>query len=170
MCRSRFASESDRAPLKAGMATAHPSSSLETPKRRADDRDALTTRFQLLQIKKPTRIASIPKVINLSMGVSSVTPPPMNVLAKLGCPSFIVGVDIETADWVDRKRSATRKGQFGFYHFCHDDDFNQRIVQIGWAAGEARDGTPLQTYKEDLVRPEGSVISEKATAKHSISQ
>ena len=106
------------------------STSLETTKRRADDRDALTTRFQLLQIKKPKRIASIPKVRNLSMGVSSVTPPPMSVLAKLGCPSFIVGVDIETADWVDRKRSATRKGQFVFYHFCHNDDFNQRIVQI----------------------------------------
>ena len=126
------------------------------------------SRLQNFQAK--TRRLAITEVKNLSMGVLSVTPPPMSVLAKLGCPSFIVGVDIETADWVDRKRSATRKGQFGFYHFCHDDDFNQRIVQIGWAAGEARDGAPLQTYKEILVRPEGFVISEKATAKHSICQ
>ena len=94
----------------------------------------------------------------------------MGVQTKLGCPSFIVWVDIETADWVDRKRSATRKAQFGFYFFCHDDDFNQRIVQIGWAAGEARDGAPLQTYKETVVRPEGFAISKKTSAKHSISQ
>ena len=83
MRRSRFAPERDRAPLKAGLAMASHSASLVNPKRKADDRDALTTRFQILQAKKPKRIASIPKVRNLSMGISSVSPPPKKVLAKI---------------------------------------------------------------------------------------
>ena len=61
------------------------------PRRRADDRDALTTRFQLLQVKKTKRIASIPKVRNLSMGVSSVAPPSKGVLAKLGSQVTLLG-------------------------------------------------------------------------------
>ena len=76
MCRSRFASKSDRAPLKAGMATAHPSASLDLTKRRPDNGDAPTTRFQVLQVKKPKRfvmptqngpkVQVIPKVTDLT--------------------------------------------------------------------------------------------------------
>ena len=56
-----------------------------------------------------------------------------------------------------------------FFNLCHPDDFNQRIVQIGWAVGGVCDDEPAQRTEEYLVKPDGFVISEKATAKHGIS-
>ena len=125
-------------------------------------------KFKVIPTKNKKQPGQIPKLSALRIGASTAVPPPDVVISKLGCASFIMGVDIETADWVDRRRSNTRKGQFGFYSFCHDDDFEQRIVQIGWAGGPARDGAPLDEYKEYVVRPEGFAISEKAAAKHGI--
>ena len=65
----------------------------------------------------------------------SASKPPPHILHKLGSANLVMGIDIETHNFV--KRRNTRKvGQFG--HMCrlHDDDLKQRIVQIGWAIGD----------------------------------
>ena len=90
-------------------------------------------------------------------------------MRKLEDTSFVVGVDIETADWADRRKTTSR-GQFGFFCFCHPDHLKQKIVQIGWALGEAVQGAPLLEHQELLVRPDDFSITEKATAVHGITQ
>ena len=177
MCRSRFASKIDRAPLKAGMATAHPSAALDLTKRRPDNGDAPTTRFQVLQVKKPKRfvmptqngpkVQVIPKVKDLTE--STAVPLPDIVVQKLGDATIVVGVDIETADWVDKKQPITKEPN-GFFHFCHPENASQKIVQIGWALGEVREEAPLMECGEHLVRPEGFAVSDKALAFHGITQ
>ena len=119
--------------------------------------------------KKKPKEGVIPKVKDLTGGPATKVPPPEKVMRKLGDASMVVGVDIETADWVERKNN-TSKGQFGFYHFCHPDDYSQKIVQIGWALGGSREGGPLLHSNECLVQPVGFAIAEKATQKHGISQ
>ena len=94
--------------------------------------------------------------------------PPPDVRKKLGASSLIMGIDIETHDWEERSRGNQRSlGQFGFYSLCHPDDFNARVVQLGWAIG-GYGGTP--SVKEKIVRPEGFVISVKAAKYHGITQ
>ena len=117
MCRSRFASKSDRAPLKAGMATAHPSASLDLTKRRPDNGDAPTTRFQVLQVKKAKicmispqngpKVQVIPKLEDLTE--STAGPLPDIVVQKLGDATIVVGVDFEAADLVDKKQPITKE-------------------------------------------------------------
>ena len=128
----------DRALLKAGMATAHPSSSLDPTKRRPDNGDAPTTRFQVLQVKKPKRfvmptqngpkVQVIPKVKDLTE--STAVPLPDIVVQKLGDATIVVGVDIETADWVDKKQPITKEPK-GFYHICLPVNASQKMFQIG---------------------------------------
>ena len=64
--------------------------------------------------KKQAPVPRVPKVSDL-IGAATTVPPPEAVLRKLGGATIVVGVDIETADWVDRKNSTSR-GQFGSYH------------------------------------------------------
>ena len=125
-------------------------------------------KFKICVTKKQAPVPRVPKVSQLIAAATTV-PPPEAVLRKLGGATIVVGVDIETADWVDRKKS-TSKGQFGFFNFCHPDHLMQKIVQIGWAMGEVSEGAPLLEYQELLVQPEGFVIAERATALHGITQ
>ena len=130
--------------------------------------DERPCKFKICVTKKQAPLPRVPKVSDL-IGAATTVPPPEAVLRKLGGATIVVGVDIETADWVDRKNSTSR-GQFGFYHFCHPDDYSQKIVQIGWAMGETREEAQLCDSQEHLVQPEGFTIAEKATKKHGISQ
>ena len=123
-------------------------------------------KFKICVTKKQAPVPRVPKVSQL-IGAAIRVPPPEAALQKLGDAAVVVGLDIETADWVDKKLPTTM-GKFGFFHFCHPDNFKQRIVQIGWAMGEAWEGAPLLEYQEHLVQPDGFVIAEKATALHGI--
>ena len=89
-------------------------------------------KFKICVAKKQAVVPRVPKVSQLRIGGPTGVPPPDVVAQKLGDATIVVGVDIETADWVDRKNK-TSQGQFGFYHFCHPDDYAQNIVQIGCA-------------------------------------
>ena len=123
-------------------------------------------KFKISVAKKEKPAARVPKAGELG-GAAIRVPPPNAVLQKLGGAKIVVGLDIETADWVGRMNN-TGRGQFGFYHFCHPDDYLQKIVQIGRAIAEVRVGAPLLDDQEHWVQPEGFAISEKATKKHGI--
>ena len=117
--------------------------------------------------KKKPKERVIPKARDLTK--SAAVPPPDLVVQKLGSAKVVVGVDIETADWVDKKQSMTQDSN-GFFHFCHPDNVAQKIVQIGWAMGEVREEASLIESGEHLVRPEGFIVAEKATKLHGITQ
>ena len=126
-------------------------------------------KFKICVAKKQAVVPKVPKVNQLRIGGPTGVPPPDVVAQKLGDATIVVGVDIETADWADRKKS-TSQGQFGFFNFCHPDHLKQKIVQIGWAMGEARADSPLLECEELLVRPEGFVVADRAAAFHGITQ
>ena len=126
-------------------------------------------KFKICVAKKQAVVPKVPKVSQLRIGGPTGVPPPDVVTQKLGDATIVVGVDIETADWADRKKS-TSQGQFGFFNFCHPDHLKQKIVQIGWAMGEARADSPLLECEELLVRPEGFVVADRAAAFHGITQ
>ena len=86
-------------------------------------------KFKICVAKKEAPVPRVPKVSQLIAAATTV-PPPEAVLRKLGGATIVVGVDIETADWVDRKKSRS-KGQFGFFNFYHADHLMQNIVHIG---------------------------------------
>ena len=126
-------------------------------------------KFKICVAKKQAVVPRVPKVSQLRIAGPTGVPPPDVVAQKLGDATVVLGVDIESADWVDKKQP-TKKGQFGFFHFCHPDNLKQKIVQIGWSLGEVREDAPLLEHAELLVRPENFVIAEKATALHGITQ
>ena len=126
-------------------------------------------KFKICVAKKQAVVPRVPKVSQLHIGGPTGVPPPDVVAQKLGDATIVLGVDIETGDWADKKQP-TKKGQFGFFHFCHPDNLKQKIVQIGWSLGEAREDAPLLEHAELLVKPENFVIAEKATALHGITQ
>ena len=87
-------------------------------------------RFKICVAKKQAVVPKVPKISQLRIGGPTGVAPPELVSQKLSDAAVVVGLDVETSDWVDRKNT-TSKGQFGFYHFCHPDDYMQKIVQIG---------------------------------------
>lgn len=115
----------------------------------------------------PPKRARIPTIRELVEGPAKPLPPPPAVVTKLGNSDLVAGVDIETHDWVERRGNKGEYGQFGFYNLCHPEDFNARIVQIGWAVGTA--AGPVRV-SEHIVRPVGFCVSSKAAAYHGISQ
>ena len=56
----------------------------------------------------------IPRAADLMAGTGTVVVPPDVVVDRLRSTTLVMGVGIETADWVDRHNS-TSKGQFGFF-------------------------------------------------------
>ena len=87
-------------------------------------------RFKICVAKKQAVVPKVPKISQLRIGGPTGVAPPELVAHKLSDAAVVVGLDVETSDWIDRKNT-TSKGQFGFYHFCHPDDYMQKIVQIG---------------------------------------
>ena len=130
-----------------------------------DERGELVLKFK--QKKRAPVVPKVPKVQQLLVGDAARIAPSDAIRRKLGDAALVVGVDIETNDWVDRNNT-TSIGQFGFYHFCHPEDLTQKIVQTGWAVCETWEGASAQESKEYLVRPEGFSIADKATSKHGI--
>lgn len=142
--------------------------SLDRDVRRRTQISAVRPRPILFQPPVKPRPVKIPKVQDLIAAATGTTlvSPSKEVLRKLGANSIVVGVDIETADWLDQKNKPSR-GQFGFYNLCHPLDLQQRIVQIGWVVGDLDTSAPPQP-EQYIVRPDGFEISEKAAAKHGI--
>ena len=124
-------------------------------------------RLQFRMPEKRQVVAKIPKVHDLVSGTHIIRPSD-TVVAKIGSATLVVGVDIETHDWEGKAREMCN-GRFGFFHIFHPDNLKQRIVQIGWAIGEAAKGAPLSDQAELLIQPAGFNISPKATHKHGIS-
>ena len=96
--------------------------------------------------------------------------PSKSVGEKLGSPSLVIGIDIETHDWKIKGGHKGRWGQFGFYTLRSEDDLeHDRIIQIGWVIGTAQAESTPMISKEFLVKPEGFCISSKAKDYHGIS-
>ena len=95
-----------------------------------------------------------------------ICPPPSAVLNELGHAEVIMGVDLETAGW-EEKRTKGSIGQFGHYNVCDANDLDARAVQIGWAVVDTAAGTAAM-IKERLVQPDGFIITAKAAAFHGI--
>ena len=95
-------------------------------------------------------------------------PMPHAVLDRLGNPSIIVGFDCETHDWCDDAKRKGRIGPFGWYT-VNDDVPLARIVQLGWAVGDASVDAEI-VVKSALIQPRGFEIAEKAIAHHHITQ
>ena len=137
--------------------------SLDRDVRRRTQISAVRPRPILFQPPVKPRPVKIPKVQDLIAAATGTTlvSPSKEVLRKLGANSIVVGVDIETADWLDQKNKPSR-GQFGFYNLCHPLDLQQRIVQIGWVVGDLDTSAPPQP-EQYIVRPDGFQISEKSS-------
>ena len=84
-------------------------------------------KFKICVAKKQAVVPKVPKVSQLHIGGPTGVPPPDVVAQKLGDATVVLGVDIESADWVDKKQP-TKQRQFGFFHFCHPDNLKQKIV------------------------------------------
>lgn len=119
--------------------------------------------FMAPEVPKKTRVPRASDLL-LTQSVTSIEPP-TEVREKLGSSQLMIGVDIETHDWEERRGNQGSLGQFGFYSLCHPDDFNARIVQIGWTIGSH---DHVLATKEHLVRPESFNISMKAAKYHGI--
>ena len=118
---------------------------------------------------KRARAGGVPKLSELLQATSNPVPPSDDILQKLGQHTVVAGVDIETADWVDGStRSSMHQGQFGFLTRCRSEVFNQRIVQIGWAIGDASLANRPTECRELTIKPDGFRIAEKATKLHGI--
>lgn len=92
---------------------------------------------------------------------------PAVMKARIGEPTQILAIDIETHDWLDGVEKKGRIGQFGWYTMNADVEF-ARIVQIAWVikcTGESE----FARCKSHVVRPDGFDISERATRVHGIS-
>ena len=97
----------------------------------------------------------------------SASKPPAHILHKLGSANLVIGIDIETHNFV--KRRNTRKvGQFGHVCRLHDDDLKQRIVQIGWAIGDVLPNSYPRRSGSLIVKPRDFAISLQATEHHGI--
>ena len=94
--------------------------------------------------------------------------PPAEVVAKLGEQTFAVGIDIETADWTEKKH-ALHKGQFGFHTMCGPEVFDQRIIQIGWFVQDLSNPDADNEHDELIIQPDGFEIAVKATKLHGVS-
>ena len=116
-------------------------------------------------------VAKIPKASELPDATAHTTmdlvKPPEAVAHKLGERSLAIGVDIETADWIDQKYPL-HKGQFGFFTMRGPDVFNQRIVQIGWSVQDLTSSSNTADHDELIVQPDGFEISHKAAKFHGV--
>ena len=118
---------------------------------------------------KDPRKPKVPRVRDLTATpeLCPVVPPP-EVVAKLGEQNLAVGIDIETADWTERKH-ALQKGQFGFHTMCGPEVFDQRIIKIGWFVKDLSNPDADTEHGEIIIQPGDFQISAKATKLHGVS-
>ena len=117
------------------------------------------------------RVAKVPRASDLQDTAATTTmalvEPSDDVTRKLGKHDLAIGVDIETADWVDQKYPL-HKGQFGFFTMRGPDVFDQRIVQIGWFVQGVSCGSPIEAHSELVVQPQGFEVASKAAKLHGV--
>ena len=124
--------------------------------------------------------------------------PPQGLVARIGMPTIAVGFDIaswphmwppvllvwvlgvgarvalpsavkETHSWPEQASKKGHIGQFGWYTMKDDDTLGfARIIQLGWAIGDARGDAAVNT-KAYLVSPDGFEVAAKATSFHKLS-
>jgi hypothetical protein len=81
------------------------------------------------------------------------------------CP-MLAAIDVETHTLVSGSTKWWTRGQFGFLTTIKEEDLaSLRVVQLGWAIGEANGPPDVHDY---VVKPEGFCISTDATKKHRI--
>eukprot|EP00973_Karenia_brevis_P091435 12407422-Karenia_brevis.AAC.1 len=96
---------------------------------------------------------------------------PSRALAnRLGNPKLLIGFDIETHSWLENETNKGRIGKFGWYTLKEERLINfARIVQLGWAVGRVEIDAPVRVVN-NIIRPTGFEISDKAAKFHGISQ
>lgn len=112
-----------------------------------------------------------PRASDLSLcklGDFAPYPLPSDLLQKLfPAPSWVLGFDIETNDWVERTASIKGSiGEHGYYNLCRPCDLESRIVQLSWVI---HDGSGSRVV-ERIVQPRSWAVSVKAERYHGISQ
>ena len=128
------------------------------------------TRFSMERVaagqKKP-RLIGAPKVSELMKVAAEPVLPSDEVTRKLGQYQIVVGVDIETNDFVEGRKPSCI-GRFGHQCWCGPDDLQFRVVQIGWVIGGCTKDQQIHSRNEHLILPQDFIISERATKKHGI--
>ena len=121
--------------------------------------------------RPPEQTLKIPRAADVKVGTPvSWMPPPQAVLGRLREPSIVIGFDVETHGWPDNSCSKGHIGELGWYTMKDERTLCfARVVQIGWTIGKAELGAPAVT-KTMLVKPDGFVISDRATHFHNITQ
>ena len=108
-----------------------------------------------------------PLVSELANIPERVLPPSDKVLCKLGSSKLLLGIDIETNDFLDGRKPYC-VGRFGHGCWCSDGDLQFRMVQIGWLTCTTEPEMDVKAKMERLILPDGYTISKKATTKHGI--
>ena len=62
-------------------------------------------RFKICVAKKQAVVPKVPKISQLRIGGPTGVAPPELVAHKLSDAAVVVGLDVETSDWVDRKNT-----------------------------------------------------------------
>ena len=90
------------------------------------------------EVPKQTRVPRASDLL-LTQSVTSIEPP-TEVREKLGSSQLMIGVDIETHDWEERRGNQGSLGQFGFYSLCpyRADWLDDRIAR----SRAGHEGTP----------------------------
>ena len=117
--------------------------------------------------RPPKRTAKIPLVSELTSVPEKVLAPSDEVLRKLGSSKLLLGIDIETNDFLDGRKPYC-VGRFGHGCWCSDGDLQFRMVQLGWLTCTTEPEMKVKARAERLILPDGYTISEKATKRHGI--
>ena len=65
-------------------------------------------RFKICVAKKQAVVPKVPKISQLRIGGPTGVAPPELVSQKLSDAAVVVGLDVETSDWVDRKNTTSK--------------------------------------------------------------
>ena len=127
-------------------------------------------RFVFTPIQVPKANVKTPKYEDLDFGTAPPLPLPPALRDLFSHEDWKwVGIGIETHDLEPNTATSWwRPGQFGYVTRLDPGVLTGlRIVQVGWAYGDFREGSPV--VKERLVRPEGFTVTSAAEQKHGIS-